>query len=122
MTGVTEVRTHPQDVQFERQDEQSQASVIIETEWQFSLHVYGEDPTTVLRKLRASFHMLQANAPLIPDLIVHDFSQVRNVPDYVNEDWEPRAQMDVYLRGLTRDGVLVNTIEEIKVSVNREAN
>lgn len=120
MTGVVEVRTHPQDLIYERLEIGSSVCPVIETEWRFSLHVFGDDPTTVMRKLRSHFHIKQANEPLIPNLIIHEFSQIRNVPEFVNNNWEQRAQLDLFLRGLTRDGVLVDTIEQVNISTGRK--
>ncbi len=57
----------------------------------------------------------------MPGLIIHDVSPIRDVPDFNNAAWEPRAQMDLYLRGLTKDGVLVDTIEHYSIGVNRRA-
>lgn len=119
LTGVAEVRERPQSIEYTDQVTTMLAAPVIETEWQFSLHVFGEDPTTYLRKLRANFHITQANEPLLPNLILHEISQIRNIPDFVNEAWEPTAQMDVHIRGLTRDGVLIDSIEQIKINVTR---
>lgn len=119
LTGVDTVRDRPQEILYNRLPNQSSAIPVIETEWQFSLHVIGADATTYLRKLRAHFELIQANEPLVPGLIIHEFSQIRNLPDYVNEAWEERAQIDLFLRGLAKDGVLVDTIEEINIITNR---
>ena len=125
MTGVAEVRIHPQNIIWERHEDaeegesqRSTATPVIETEWRFSVHVYGDDPTTYLRKLRSHVHLAQANEPLMPGLIIHEISQVRDVPDFNNVSWEPRAQMDLYLRGLTKDGVLVDTIETYRLEIS----
>lgn len=128
LTGITEVRAHPQETLWERHpdtpegdSQRSTATPVIETEWRFSVHVYGDEPTTYLRKLRSNFHLAQANEPLLPGLIIHELSQVRDVPDFNNATWEPRAQMDMYLRGLAKDGVLVDTIETYGFDIQRKA-
>lgn len=120
--GTTELRDHPQDVLFEDtmfgNAPAVRASPVIEIEWNFSLHAFGPDPTDILRPLRSAMHLAQINEPLMPSLIVHEVSIVRNLPEYVNETWEPRAQMDVNVRGLTRDGFLVDVIEEHSITIN----
>ena len=123
LTGTAEVRTHAQNVEFS-EDEDSErvmARPVIETEWRFSLHAYGEDPTSVLRPIRSAFEMAQAHEPLMPGLVIHEISQIRDVPEMVGERREPRAQMDLMLRGLVRDGVLVDTIETYSFAFEREA-
>lgn len=121
--GSDETRDHPQDIQY--LDEFLSGEPIvraipeIETEWRFSVHAYGASPTDILRPLRAGIHFSQINEPLMPSLIVHEVSMVRNLPEYVNETWEPRAQMDVNVRGLTRDGFQVDVIEEHTITFEK---
>lgn len=112
-TGSDETRSHPQDIEYEDRGIAVgvDAFPILEVEWRYSVHAYGDNPTDALRPIRSAYHLSQANEPLLPGLIIHEISQIRDVPDYVNEAWEPRAQMDFIVRGLTRDGVLIDTIE-----------
>lgn len=121
LTGTAEVRAHPQEIEYEDQGGVLGvlAFPIIETEWRFSIHSYGPNPTDKLRPLRSAYHLAQANEPLMPGMVIHSMSQIRDVPDYVNEAWEPRGQVDLFLRGLTRDGVLINTIEEHAFDIGR---
>lgn len=126
MTGYVEVREHPQTTLWVRnpdgpngESNRSVATPLIETEWQFSIHVYGEGGSDVLRPVRSAFHLSQANEPLLPNLVIFDISQVRKVPEYVNEQWEDRAQMDFMVRGLTRDGILQDTIETYSFDIER---
>lgn len=117
-TGLSEIRERPQDIEWlrhpdtgEGESQRSTATPVIETEWRFSAHVYGAGGETHLRKVRSHFHLAQANEPLMPGLILSEISQIRSVPEFINAVWEPRAQMDIFARGLTRDGVLLDTIE-----------
>lgn len=125
-TGLMEVRSHPQKVDWLRnpdgplgESNRSIATPLIESEWQFSIHVYGKGGSDYLRPVRSAFHLMQANEPLMPNLVIFDISQVRKVPEYVNEKWEDRAQMDFMVRGLTRDGILQDTIETYSISIDR---
>lgn len=121
LTGTAEVRQHPQGFEYSEDapSERILAKPIIEVEWRFSVHAYGDHPTDVLRPIRSAFHLAQANEPLMPGLIIHEISQIRDLPEYVNHAWEPRAQMDVMLRGLTRDGILIDTIETVEITAGR---
>lgn len=113
LTGSIEVRDHEIDVEYEEDPDSVRmiARPVLEIEWRFSLHAYSETPTDILRPLRSVAKMVQATEPLYRSLTIHELSQIRNVPDFQNEDWEPRAQMDFIVRGLTRDGVVIDTIE-----------
>lgn len=95
------------------------ATPVIEVEWRFSVHAYGEHPTDILRPIRSAMHLAQKQEPLLPSLVIHDISQIRNVPDWINEKWEPRGQMDLFLRGFTRDGFEIDVIEEAPFDIAR---
>lgn len=122
MTGTAEPRDQVQEVQYTDLDTENsegllevEAAPVIEVEWQFSVHAYGATDalsTDLLRPVRSAVRLSQVLEPLFPTFDVHRISQTRNVPEYVNEVWEPRAQMDVMLRGLTRDGFVIDPIEQ----------
>ena len=111
------------------------ASPIIETEWQFSVHCYGVPridpktnelvipapaaPTDILRPIRSAAQLAQMNEPLMPGLVVHQLSAIRNVPDFNGARWEPRAQMDLFIRGLVADGFVVDTIDAYSFDFER---
>lgn len=118
-TGAAEVREWAQETEFEEDTAGVTATPVIETEWRFSVHAYGPNPTSILRPVRAAAQLAQKNEPMMPNLIVHDYGQIRNVPDWINEKWEPRAQMDIFLRGLARDGFLIDVIEEAPFDFDR---
>lgn len=125
-TGANPVREQIQDIEFTETDEVDEngkkkisAAPVIETEWRFSVHGYGNAPTDLLRSIRSAAELNQASEPLFPGLIIHELSQIRNIPEYVNDAWEPRAQMDLYLRGLTKDGVVIDTAEEYSFNIGR---
>lgn len=118
MTGVFEVRQHEQDIEFDGTATVT-ATPVIETEWRFSVHAYGPNPTDILRPIVSAVKLGQVQEPLLPGLVVHDISQIRNVPDWINNGWEPRAQMDFNLRGLTRDGHVIDVIEDTTFDIDR---
>lgn len=122
LTGTAKVRRNPQDIKYtDLETENSEgllevkASPIIEVEWRFSIHGYGQTgaiSTDLLRPIHSAVELAQVMEPLWPDLRVHETSQTRNVPEYVNEVWEPRAQMDMMVRGVTSDGFVIDPIEQ----------
>lgn len=118
-TGSAEVREHPQIIEYVEAlgIETVTATPVVEVEWRFSVHAYGAQPTGVLRPVRSAVHLAQRQEPLLPALVIHEVSQIRSVPDWVNNAWEPRAQMDVFVRGLTRDGFVIDTIETASIDV-----
>lgn len=123
LTGTAEIREHPQDVQYVNEgtapNEVVRASPVIDVEWRFSLHAFGPFPTDLLRPLRSAMHLAQINEPLMPNFVIHDVSQIRNLPEFINNEWEPRAQMDVIVRGLTRDGFLIDVIEQYSFDIEK---
>lgn len=125
-TGSAPVRDNIQDVEFIELDtenseglKQVKASPVIETEWRYSIHAHGGTPSDILRPIRSAAELSQTLEPLAPGLTIHELSQIRNVPEYVNEAWEPRAQMDLFLRGLTKDGFVIDTVEDYSFNVGR---
>lgn len=123
MTATRQIRQYAQNVEYEESDTSEMdtadesppvtATPVIEVEWQFSCHAYGQQPTGILRPVRSAIQIAQAQEPMLPNLVIHECSQIRNVPDWINESWEPRAQIDIFVRGLTRDGgFAVDVIEE----------
>lgn len=116
MTGSDDVRDHEQDVEYiDVASDNMTAAPVLEVEWRFSLHAFGATAalsTDLLRPIRSAVKLSQVMEPLAPTLVVHEISQTRNVPEWVNEAWEPRAQMDMMLRGLTRDSFTVDPIEQ----------
>jgi hypothetical protein len=119
MTSTREVRAHEQTIEYEDQGAEVKASPVIEVEWMFSVHSYGDHPTDNLRGIRSAMKLSQVMEPMFPSLIVHSVSQIRNVPDWINNGWQPRAQMDVFVRGLTRDGFLIDVIEQTQFTFER---
>jgi hypothetical protein len=57
--------------------------------------------------------------PLMPSLVIHEVSQIRNVPEWINNAWQPRSQMDVFVHGLTKDGFVVDVIEQTSFETTR---
>ena len=129
-TGTVDVRDHaayvdytdtgaPIDPEDEASKTKIRADVEIETEWRFSVHAYGAIPPDILRPLKSAAKLAQINEPLLPGLHIHEAGIINNVPDWINDAWEPRAQMPIYVRGVTTEGFVVDTIDDTSFNVSR---
>lgn len=125
-TGMAQVRAHEQMIEYTETGETTpedkpeiSAAPVIEAEWRFSVHAYGAEPTGILRPIVSASKVAQVLEPMFPALVIHEVSQVRNVPDWVDNKWEPRAQLDLIVRSLTRDGFIVDTIDESSFDIAR---
>lgn len=78
--------------------------------WKFSVNVYGADGATILRKISTARLVAQAVAPLLP-LSLYEVSQIRDATEILNEEWQSRAQMDIEIRGLVRDGIAIDVAD-----------
>lgn len=56
---------------------------------------------------------------LLPRLVVHEVGTINTIPEFIGQRWEPRAQTNVTLRGITDDGFVVDTIEEYSIDIER---
>lgn len=112
LIGVDEVRKWAGSTEFTEDSSGVTETPVIETQWRFSIHAYGPLPTSILRPLRSAAQVPQAQEPLMPELVISEISTIRNIPDWVNESWRPRANIDLFLRGLTRDEINIDTIEQ----------
>ena len=120
-TVSAEVRQHEQVTEYDEAGGDITARPVMETEWRFSVHAYGPQPTDILRPLVSAAKLAQVLEPLLPGLTIHEISQIRNVPDWINNAWQPRAQMDIAIRGLTRDGFIIDVIEQTQFDYQRRA-
>jgi hypothetical protein len=112
MLSRARVRNHPSNYEYEEDTaEDVTTSPVMAVEWHFSVHAYGDNPTDILRPIRSAVELPQLQESLHP-LMIHDVSSRDNrVPDFINEKWEERAQMDIYVQGYTRDGFVIDMIE-----------
>lgn len=115
-----EVRQNAQGEDYEEDSSgEVTASAPIETEWFFSVHCFGEGGMDILRPLRSAVQLPQKCEPLMPYLIPFEVGELRNVPDFENAKWESRAQMDLRVRGVVRDGFVVDVIEEYSFGISQ---
>lgn len=123
-TGTAQVRQHARDIEFTDTGAPNgagetiiRAAPVIEMEWRFSVHAYGSEPTGFLRPVASALELSQAMEPLFPGLVIFDHSAIRSVPEWINNRWEPRAQMDLFVRGIVRDSFEVDVVEDTSLDV-----
>lgn len=109
-----EMREHPRDELYAEADGVVTAQAEIEMEWVFLFMTYGSQAEDLMRKLQSAVHLKQAQWGLLQDgLIIHELSGVNSIPELVGEYWEPRAQLNIVVHGMSSgDGVVIDTIEE----------
>ena len=115
--GSAPVHMNQIEDEFDETDGVETQTPVIETEWRFSVHAYGVGGTDYLRRLAAGARLLQPQEAMQP-LMIHEVGDVRSVPEFINAAWEPRAQCDLFVRGLTRDGFVIIPVDEASFTMN----
>lgn len=118
LTDVAQTGVHTPHVDFAETDNDNAAGEKIVTgvpalplEWRFQVHSYGENATNVLRPLASVVHLPQLTEQLRP-LIVFDVGRISDIPEWVNNEWEPRAVVQINLRGFASDAFTIDVIDE----------
>jgi len=127
LTGPNDVRFLPADIEFAETGEdnsegnpQIEAIPVIESEWKFSIHsMNGSDVLSPLRKMRSRAKMEGPQLGLDSLLSIHEVGDVKNVPEMINNEYEPRGHMMVRVRGYTRDGFLIDVIDSAPITVTK---
>lgn len=130
LNGPRDVRQLPADYEYDTLETQNSegndeinAVPVIESEWKFSIKSYRfDDPMAPIRALRSRSKMQGPQLELHPLLTIHDMGIPNNVPEKINNEWEPRAHTLLYVRGYTRDGFLIDVIDEAPVTVTANFN
>ena len=84
----------------------------IEVEWVFLFMTYGTGCENYMRRLQSAVLISQVVMDLQPDLVIHEVSGANSIPELIGETWEPRAQVNIAVRGKASDGFIVDVIEE----------
>ena len=84
---------------------------LLELEWLFLVYSFGEGQSSALRRIKQGVHIAQVQEPLTP-LTIHDTGVINSVPEFIDQHWEPRSQLNVMVRGVTTGGFVIDTIEE----------
>lgn len=112
---VDELSQHPEQFHYsENDDSQIEVTPVLELEWLMLLFSFGESGSNALRKIKQAVHLTQVQEPLMPVLNIHETGVINNIPEFVDNRWEPRSQMNIMVRGVTTstDGFVIDTIEE----------
>lgn len=98
------------------------ATPIMEGEWDFSIHAYhATDPTELLMPIYGASKLSQIMEPLFPTMVISGISQIRHLPEFINNEWEMRAQVDLSIRGMANYGFELDVIEQAQINVERES-
>lgn len=85
---------------------------VVAWEWTFSFNVYAPSAVDYIRKVANAAMINIGLEPLLP-LTVNRVSAIRRIPELINQVWEDRCQIDLFIHGLARDGVSVDVIETV---------
>lgn len=91
-----------------------------EIEWVFLCFIYGAEGENLVRRLQSAVRLTQLQEPLRPHLIIHEVSMANSIPELVGEQWEPRTQVNIVVRGKSSDDFVVDVIEEHGFNFTRE--
>ena len=127
LTGPADVRQFVADIEYEdtgipnsEGNNEINAIPVIESEWKFSISSYrGDDPMRPIRLLRSRSKIQGPQQGIDPLLNIHDMGIPNNVPELINNRWEKRAHVMIYVRAYTRDGFLIDVIDEVPVTYQR---
>ena len=117
LANFRDVSEQPRDIIY---DSDVLAQPDIEVEWVFLVMVYGASGADALRRVQSAVHVAQIQEPLMPALVVHEVGTVNTIPELIGERWEPRAQVNLVVRGTSRDTFSVDTIREPVINITGE--
>ena len=124
LLNIRDVRQRESDVYFTETEELNDegnfkvnGTTDFQTEWEFSVHSYGEEVTSPLRRIKAIYRVSQQQESLLPDLTIHDVGTINIVPDFINQEWEQRGHCTLLLRGVTEEVIDIDVIEEIPITI-----
>lgn len=117
------VHEHPSEYEYPVTDEGTEDETIRQAPvrdwfWRFSLNIYGDGGKTLLRKIKTAQQVPTALEGLHP-LTLFETSQIRDATELLNEEWQARAQCDIEIRGIVRDGLVIDVVEEASAEANR---
>lgn len=115
---VEELSEHPEQMRHDVLDtlnaeglNELKVTPLIELEWLMLVYSFGEDQSSALRKVKQAVHVKQIQEPL-GVLNIHETGVINSIPEFVDQEWEPRSQMNIMVRGVSTDGFIIDTIEE----------
>lgn len=110
--NVCEFRYEDQETLNSAGNEEVKATPIIELEWLMFIFSFGEGQSGALRKVKQAAYLTQIQEPLFPVLNIHETGVINSIPEFVDQRWEQRSQLNIMLRGVSSDGFIIDTIEQ----------
>lgn len=118
LVTTAHVDDHVDDIGYRELDEENseglpqiEATPREVVEWTFLFMIYGEQGPVYMRRLKAATRLEQALEPLYPQLTLTEVSVMNSIPELIGEKWEPRAQVNISVRGYSSDGIIIDTID-----------
>ena len=130
LINLYELREHHVDMEYRESDSLNSegqrevfAAPVIETEWEFSIHYFGNELSAMaeFRKLRSLAKIPGPNQNLGRLITLYDIDRrIVHVPEFINKRWEPRSNTKISIRGYTRDEVLIDVIDKAPFNLNKD--
>lgn len=124
MSSVDELTQNPEQIHYTTLQTlnteglpEIEATPAIELEWVVFIFSFGESGSSALRKVKQAVHLKQSQMPLMPNLNIHETGVINSVPEFVDQAWEPRSQMNIMVRGVSSGGFVIDTIEDFETFV-----
>lgn len=84
---------------------------LIETYWRFQVDVFGQDPEDLLQRLVSASNVPTTLCGLRP-LVLFETSRITSENAIRDQSFKGRANMSIEVRGMVRDGFVIDTIAE----------
>ena len=115
------VRDRAQRVHYEIDEaEVSSVQVSSELSWTYLVFCYAEEPSAPLNRLRAAAEVPQVAATLHENLALREVGVINDIPEKVEAEWEPRAQVNVTVHGSNVEAFDVDIITQSSPTVIEE--
>lgn len=96
-----------------------QASPIVPTQFTMLVSGYGVGAENQLNRIKQAVYISQVQEPMYPVLKIHETGVLNYIPEKVENEWEDRHQMNVELRGVVKDGFVIDTIDSQEFDFNQ---
>lgn len=107
------VHLHPAGEDFIEADGKITQAPQVETYWRFIVDVFGPDADDTLQKIKTAANVPTALWPLRP-LALAETTRIMTQHELRDQEFKDRAQMTIEVRGIVRDGIVIDTIDEQK--------
>lgn len=111
----TELSDNKADENYTESDAEVTVNPVIEFEQVYLVYAYGEIGKDVLERVKQAAYLPQILEPLRSvGLDVFETGAVNSIPEFIDQKWERRYQMNLSVRGVTGEGegFAIDTIEQ----------